>query len=256
MSKIVGIDLGTTNSVVAVIEGGDAVVIPNAEGGRTTPSVVAFTKGGERLVGQTARRQAVVNPENTVASIKRFMGRRFDDPDARRAGLLRDRGRPLGDAARAHPAEKQKLFAPGDQRHDPGKLKHRRRGLFGRAGDAGRDHRAGLLQRQPAPGHQGRRQDRRPGGAAHHQRADRGRAGLWPGQKRTRDDPGLRPGRRHLRRLHPGGGRRRGRGQGDGWRHPPGRRRLRPGAGGHIADQFKTAGRASTCAATARPCSA
>jgi molecular chaperone DnaK len=79
MSKIVGIDLGTTNSVVAVIEGGDGVVIPNAEGGRTTPSVVAFTKGGERLVGQTARRQAVVNPENTVASIKRFMGRRYDE---------------------------------------------------------------------------------------------------------------------------------------------------------------------------------
>ena len=79
MGKIVGIDLGTTNSVVAVIEGGDPVVIANAEGGRTTPSVVAFTKSGERLVGQTARRQAVVNPENTVASIKRFMGRRYEE---------------------------------------------------------------------------------------------------------------------------------------------------------------------------------
>src|SRR6187401_1199347 len=77
MSKVVGIDLGTTNSVVAVLEGSDAVVIPNAEGGRTTPSVVGFGKDGERLVGQVAKRQAVTNPENTVFSVKRFMGRKF-----------------------------------------------------------------------------------------------------------------------------------------------------------------------------------
>ncbi|HUG02474.1 MAG TPA: molecular chaperone DnaK [Longimicrobiales bacterium] len=76
MAKVIGIDLGTTNSVVAVMEGGDPVVIPNAEGGRTTPSVVAFTKDGERLVGQVARRQAITNPTNTIFSIKRFMGRR------------------------------------------------------------------------------------------------------------------------------------------------------------------------------------
>ena len=79
MSKIIGIDLGTTNSVVAVMEGGQPVVIPNQEGGRTTPSVVGFTKSGERLVGQVAKRQAITNPENTVFSIKRFMGRRFDE---------------------------------------------------------------------------------------------------------------------------------------------------------------------------------
>ena len=79
MSKIIGIDLGTTNSVVSVMEGGQPVVIPNQEGGRTTPSVVAFTKTGERLVGQIAKRQAVTNPENTIYSIKRFMGRRFDE---------------------------------------------------------------------------------------------------------------------------------------------------------------------------------
>jgi molecular chaperone DnaK len=78
-SKIIGIDLGTTNSVVSVMEGGDPVVIPNAEGGRTTPSVVAFTKDGERLVGQVAKRQAVTNPKNTIFSIKRFMGRRMDE---------------------------------------------------------------------------------------------------------------------------------------------------------------------------------
>jgi molecular chaperone DnaK len=79
MSKIIGIDLGTTNSVVAVMQGGEPVVIPNQEGGRTTPSVVAITKSGERLVGQVAKRQAVTNPENTIYSIKRFMGHRYDE---------------------------------------------------------------------------------------------------------------------------------------------------------------------------------
>jgi len=84
MPKTVGIDLGTTNSVIAVMEGGEPVVIPNSEGSRTTPSVVAFTKSGERLVGQLARRQAAVNPENTVYSIKRFMGRTFSEVDSER----------------------------------------------------------------------------------------------------------------------------------------------------------------------------
>src|ERR1700682_3624575 len=84
MAKTVGIDLGTTNSVIAVMEAGEPVVIPNAEGGRTTPSVVAFTKSGERLVGQLARRQAAVNPENTVVSIKRFMGRKYDEVETER----------------------------------------------------------------------------------------------------------------------------------------------------------------------------
>jgi molecular chaperone DnaK len=79
MSKVIGIDLGTTNSVVAIMEGGEPVVLTNSEGGRTTPSVVAFTKDGNRLVGQVAKRQAVTNPENTVYSIKRFMGRKFSE---------------------------------------------------------------------------------------------------------------------------------------------------------------------------------
>jgi molecular chaperone DnaK len=85
MGKIIGIDLGTTNSVVAVMEGGEPTVIASAEGGRTVPSVVAFTKTGERLVGQLAKRQAVTNPANTVYSIKRFMGRRWDDPEVKRS---------------------------------------------------------------------------------------------------------------------------------------------------------------------------
>ncbi|MGI8927388.1 MAG: molecular chaperone DnaK [Tepidiformaceae bacterium] len=84
MAKVIGIDLGTTNSCMAVMEGGEPVVIPNAEGARTTPSVVAITKGGERLVGQVAKRQAVTNPDNTVFSIKRFMGRKLKDPEVQR----------------------------------------------------------------------------------------------------------------------------------------------------------------------------
>src|SRR4026208_2235721 len=79
MGKTIGIDLGTTNSCVAVMEGGEPVVISNSEGTRTTPSVGAFTKTGERLVGQVAKRQAVTNPKNTIYSIKRFMGRRFTE---------------------------------------------------------------------------------------------------------------------------------------------------------------------------------
>ncbi|HEX4507295.1 MAG TPA: Hsp70 family protein, partial [Alphaproteobacteria bacterium] len=80
MSKVIGIDLGTTNSCVAVMEGKDVKVIENSEGARTTPSMVAFTESGERLVGQSAKRQAVTNPENTLFAIKRLIGRRYDDP--------------------------------------------------------------------------------------------------------------------------------------------------------------------------------
>lgn len=80
MGKAVGIDLGTTNSVVAVVQAGEPVVIPNQEGARTTPSVVAFTEKGERLVGQIAKRQSITNPENTIFSIKRLMGRKYDTP--------------------------------------------------------------------------------------------------------------------------------------------------------------------------------
>jgi len=88
MPKVIGIDLGTTNSAVAYMEGGEPTIIANAEGGRITPSVVAFTKNGERLVGQVAKRQAITNPENTIYSIKRFMGRRFGDPEVQRSKNL------------------------------------------------------------------------------------------------------------------------------------------------------------------------
>ena len=85
MPKVIGIDLGTTNSCVAIMEGGDPNVITNAEGARITPSVVGITEGGERLVGQIARRQAITNPENTIFAIKRLIGRRFDDPEVQKA---------------------------------------------------------------------------------------------------------------------------------------------------------------------------
>src|SRR5881296_1010679 len=84
MPRAIGIDLGTSNSCMAVMEGGEPVVIANAEGGRTTPSVVAMSKNGERLVGQVAKRQAVTNPDNTIYSVKRLMGRRFTDPEVQR----------------------------------------------------------------------------------------------------------------------------------------------------------------------------
>src|SRR5512143_3738678 len=89
MSKVIGIDLGTTNSCVSVMDGSETVVIPNSEGSRTTPSMVAFTDGGERLVGQIAKRQAITNPESTVYAVKRLIGRKFEDPEVKRsAGLV------------------------------------------------------------------------------------------------------------------------------------------------------------------------
>src|SRR4051794_33525939 len=85
MSKVIGIDLGTTNSCVAVMEGGEPVVIPNSEGSRTTPSMVGITESGERLVGQIAKRQAITNPENTIFAVKRLIGRKYDSPEAKKA---------------------------------------------------------------------------------------------------------------------------------------------------------------------------
>src|ERR1700675_1016224 len=85
MPKVIGIDLGTTNSGVAVMESGEPVVIPNSEGSRTTPSMVAFTESGERLVGEIAKRQAVTNPEYTLFAVKRLIGRKMESPEAKRA---------------------------------------------------------------------------------------------------------------------------------------------------------------------------
>src|SRR5215218_6457834 len=112
MAKIVGIDLGTTNSVVAVMEGGEPTVITTAEGSRLLPSVVAFAKNGDRLVGQTAKRQAVINAENTVYSIKRFMGRRADEVQTERGMVPYDvTAGPNGDA-RVKIASTAKTYTP------------------------------------------------------------------------------------------------------------------------------------------------
>jgi molecular chaperone DnaK len=111
-NKVIGIDLGTTNSVVAVMEGGDPVVIPNAEGGRTTPSVVAFTKDSERLVGQVARRQAITNPKNTIASIKRFMGRRCSEVTDERGKVPYEIRCDAQDRVEVHVPNADKTFTP------------------------------------------------------------------------------------------------------------------------------------------------
>ena len=206
MARAVGIDLGTTNSVVAVLEGGEPTVIANAEGSRTTPSVVAFAKNGEVLVGEVAKRQAVTNVDRTIRSVKRQMGTRLVDEDRR-----------------------QDIHRPADLRVRPAEAQARRRGLPGRAGDRRRHHRAGVLLRRPAPGHQGGRRDRGPHRPAHRQRAHRGGARVRPRQGPARPDhPRLRPRRRHVRRVPARDRRGRRRGQGDQRRQPPRWRRLGP----------------------------
>ena len=180
MSKIIGIDLGTTNSVVSVMEGTDAEVISNAEGNRTTPSVVAFTKSGERLVGQVAKRQAVTNPHNTVYSIKRFMGRRFDEISEELQMVpfevtQSDGGvRVVIDDKNYSPEEISAMILQ--------KLKQAAEDYSGRKGRTGRHHGACLLQRCPATGDQGRRQDCWIEGGTTGQRADGSGVGLRSGQ--------------------------------------------------------------------------
>ena len=143
MARAVGIDLGTTNSVVAVLEGGEPTVIANAEGARTTPSVVAFAKNGEVLVGEVAKRQAVTNVDRTIRSVKRHMG---------------TTGRPTIDGKALHPA--------ADQRLHPAEAQARRGGLPRRDRHRSGHHGAGVLLRRAAPGHQGGRRDRGPQRAA------------------------------------------------------------------------------------------
>ena len=155
MGKIIGIDLGTTNSCVAVMEGGKAVVIPNAEGARTTPSVVGFSKTGERLVGQTAKRQAIANPDRTISSIKRHMGTDYKVEI---------------DGKKYTPQEISAMILQAEDRCGS---------ISGTAGYRGGYHRSGLLHRFSASGNQGCRTDRRSERKAYHQRADRCCTFLW-----------------------------------------------------------------------------
>ena len=162
MSKVIGIDLGTTNSCIAIMEGKSAKVIENSEGARTTPSMVAFADSGERLVGQAAKRQAVTNPTNTLFAIKRLIGRRFNDPMTKRSVGLVPYKIVEGDNGDAWvDAQRQEVQPQPDFRLHPRQDEGNRRELSRRKGHPGGDHRAGLFQRQPAPGDQGRRQDRR-----------------------------------------------------------------------------------------------
>jgi len=114
MAKVIGIDLGTTNSCVATMEAGDPVVITNAEGSRITPSVVAVTESGERLVGQIARRQAITNPENTIFAVKRLIGRRFDDPEVQRMMKIAPYKIVKGDNGAAWVEVRGKKYSPAE----------------------------------------------------------------------------------------------------------------------------------------------
>ena len=148
MGKIIGIDLGTTNSVVAIMEGKEPKVIANEEGARLTPSVVAFDEKGEVLVGQIARRQAITNPENTVFSSKRFMGRKFNDPITQeeiKRVPFKVVARRNGDVA--FEIRGKKLLAARDRRARADEAEARRRGVSGRAGDRSGHHGPGVLQR-------------------------------------------------------------------------------------------------------------
>ena len=175
MGKIIGIDLGTTNSCVAVVEGGRPVVIPNREGQRTTPSVVAFTKTGERLVGDPAKRQAVTNAARTVCSVKRKMG-----SDARI---------PI-DGKCYTPQEISALILQ--------KLRADAEAYLGEPVTEAVIPRTGLFQRCPAPGHQGCRAHCRAECSAHHKRTHRRSPGLRAGQRQGPDRHGVRPGRRYF----------------------------------------------------------
>ena len=213
---------------------------------------------GERLVGQPAKRQAVTNPDQHLL--------RHQAPDRPQLSTTRWSRRTRAwcptRSSRARTATPG--CAPTARTIRPSrsrafilqKMKEAAEALPRREGREGGHHRPGLFQRRPAPGDQGRRQDRRPGSPAHHQRADRGRAGLRPGQERRQEDRRLRPGRRHLRRLDPGDRRRRLRGEVDQRRHLPGRRGLRPAHRRLPGRRVQEGDRASTCARTSWPCSA
>ena len=187
MSKILGIDLGTTNSAMAVLEGGSPTIIVNAEGDRTTPSVVGFRADGDRVVGKAAKNQAVTNPKNTVFSIKRFMGRKYSECTSEIKTVPYEvkegqGGRAVVDIeGKDYTAEQVSAMTLAKMKADAEKY-------LGETVTDAVITVPGLLQRRPASGHQGRRHDRRPQRQAYRQRADRGCSGLWPGKAGHRPD--------------------------------------------------------------------
>ena len=168
MSKIIGIDLGTTNSVVAVMEGSEPSVITNPEGNRLTPSVVAFAKGDERLVGQVAKRQAVTNPENTIFSIKRFMGRRFDEVSEEMKMVPYEVVKASNGDARVR-ASGAEYSPPQISAMVLQKLKQAAEEYLGPEDREGGHHRPSLFQRCAAAGHKGCGSDCRTRGHADRQ---------------------------------------------------------------------------------------
>ena len=152
MGKIIGIDLGTTNSCVSVVENGKSVVIENSEGGRTTPSIVAFTKDGQSLVGAAAKRQAVTNPKNTLFAVKRLIGRRYTDAEVKKERELAPYSIVKADNGDAWVKANDEKMAPHGG------------GVSGRDGDRSGDYRAGVFQRLAAAGDEGRRAHCRLGG--------------------------------------------------------------------------------------------
>ena len=209
MGKVIGIDLGTTNSCVAVMDGKTAKVIENAEGMRTTPSIVAVTDDGERLVGQPAKRQAVTNPERTFFAVKRLIGRRYDDPM-----VEKDKGLVPYKIVKASNGDAWveadgKTYSPSQvSAFILQKMKETAEAYLGEKVDK-------AVITVPAYFNDAQRQatkdagDRGPRSAAHHQRADRGRACIRARQTEDRHDCGVRSRRRHLRYFNFGDRRRR-----------------------------------------------
>ena len=228
MAKVIGIDLGTTNSCVAVMEHGEPVVIANAEGSRTTPSVVAITEAGERLVGQIAKRQSITNPDNTVFSIKRLIGRKFDSPevqDAMKHLPYKIVKAPNGDA---HVDVRGKVYSPAEISAII--LQKMRQTAEDYLGEKVTD----AVITVPAYFNDSQRQATKDAGAIAGLNVLRiineptaASPGVRHGQEKGRDHRRVRPGRRHIRHLRPGAGRGRVRGQVHERRHVPGRRRLR-----------------------------
>ena len=229
MAKIIGIDLGTTNSVVAVMEGSEPKVLINEEGGRLTPSVVGFGKDGQILVGQVAKRQAVLNPENTVFSIKRFMGRRYDE---------------VGEEVRLVPykiikgqSQEARVLAGGKE-YTPQQVSAMILGKLKKAAETylGEEVKQAVIT-VPAYFNDAQRQATKDAGTIAGLKVLRiinepTAAALAYGLDRKKNEliAGLRLRRRHVRRLHPRGGGQRGRGEVDERGHPPRRRQHRPAA--------------------------
>jgi len=183
MSKIIGIDLGTTNSCVAILEGGKPKVIENSEGSRTTPSVVAFSSDGEVLVGQSAKRQAVTNPKNTLFAVKRLIGRRYSEDIVQKDIHMVPYKIVAADNGDAWIDVNGKKMAPPEvSARVLMKMKKTAEDYLGHPVTEAVITVPAYL-RFAAPGYQGCRPHCRTGRQAHHQRADRGGVGVWPRQK-------------------------------------------------------------------------